>query len=105
MSTTQDDVKNPHISEKSVADSGFADDDIILSPEDERRLKRKIDWRIVPYLSLLYLLSFLDRVNIGQARTANLEKDLHLVGNQYQVCRTSETSFTSLRLTVLFRLP
>ena len=30
-----------------------------------RRLMLKIDLRIVPYASFLYLLSYLDRVNIG----------------------------------------
>ncbi|QRV80256.1 major facilitator superfamily transporter [Ceratobasidium sp. AG-Ba] len=41
-----------------------------------RRLLRKMDWNIVPFLALLYLLSFLDRTNIGNARLAGLEADL-----------------------------
>ena len=32
------------------------------------RLRRKIDWRLIPLLSLMYLFSFLDRVNIGKTR-------------------------------------
>jgi hypothetical protein len=31
------------------------------------RLRRKIDWHLLPLLSLMYLFSFLDRVNIGIA--------------------------------------
>ncbi|GAA5837962.1 hypothetical protein JCM9279_004084 [Rhodotorula babjevae] len=62
-----------------------ADDVPLLAPDEEKRLIRKIDRKLVPFLSLLYLLSFLDRVNIGQARLDGLEKDLGLVGNQYQV--------------------
>ena len=34
----------------------------------ERKLVRKLDWHIIPITMLLYLLSFLDRVNIGNAR-------------------------------------
>lgn len=34
----------------------------------ERRLLWKLDLRLVPWLSLLYLLSFLDRTNIGNAK-------------------------------------
>ena len=34
----------------------------------ERRLLWKLDLRLVPWLSLLYLLSFLDRANIGNAK-------------------------------------
>jgi hypothetical protein len=49
----------------------------------EALLLRKMDIRLIPVLSLLYLMSFLDRGNIGNARLAGLEKDLNLVGNQY----------------------
>ncbi|KAK7948646.1 uncharacterized protein PG986_009532 [Apiospora aurea] len=41
-----------------------------------KRLIRKIDWTLIPFLALLYLLSFLDRTNIGNARLAGLEKSL-----------------------------
>ncbi|CAG8449988.1 9702_t:CDS:2, partial [Scutellospora calospora] len=51
--------------------------------EKEKILLKKIDWRIVPLMFLLYLLSFLDRVNIGNAKLAHLERDLGLVGNDY----------------------
>ncbi|TEB23285.1 high-affinity nicotinic acid transporter [Coprinellus micaceus] len=44
------------------------------------RLLRKMDWNIVPFLALLYLLSFLDRSNIGNARLAHLERDLGMTG-------------------------
>jgi hypothetical protein len=35
------------------------------SSVDERRLLRRIDYRLIPWLSFLYLLSFLDRTSIG----------------------------------------
>jgi len=53
---------------------------------NERRLQWKIDLRLVPPLCVLYLLAFLDRVNIANATLFNLEKDLGLVGNQYNIC-------------------
>ena len=37
-----------------------------LSKEQEAALYRKIDWRLMPILSLMYLCSFLDRGNIGE---------------------------------------
>ncbi|KAJ1736048.1 hypothetical protein LPJ61_000191 [Coemansia biformis] len=55
-------------------------------PEREaivRRLKLKLDLRLVPYLALLYLFNALDRGNIGNARLAGLEAGTHLVGNQF----------------------
>jgi hypothetical protein len=34
----------------------------------EQRLIRKLDIKLIPLLTLLYLLSFLDRANIGNAK-------------------------------------
>ncbi len=41
---------------------------IDVSGVDERKLMRKIDLYLVPWLSFLYLLSFLDRTSIGNAK-------------------------------------
>lgn len=38
------------------------------SAEEEAALVRKIDWKLLPGLTFLYLLSFLDRSNVGNAR-------------------------------------
>ncbi|KAL8837974.1 MAG: hypothetical protein Q9176_005322 [Flavoplaca citrina] len=51
----------------------------------EKKLVRKLDLRIIPLFMLLYLFSFLDRVNIGNARLYGLEEDLGLEENQYQI--------------------
>ncbi|KIP10635.1 hypothetical protein PHLGIDRAFT_84571 [Phlebiopsis gigantea 11061_1 CR5-6] len=50
---------------------------------DERKLLRKIDFRLVPVLCILYLLAFLDRVNISNAALYGLKTDLDLTGNKY----------------------
>ncbi|KAH8903594.1 permease of the major facilitator superfamily [Coniochaeta sp. PMI_546] len=54
-----------------------------IDPKAEAKLRLKIDFMIVPTVSLLYLFCFIDRANIGNARLAGLEKDLGLVGNDY----------------------
>ncbi|EXM09654.1 major facilitator superfamily domain-containing protein [Fusarium oxysporum II5] len=54
-----------------------------FSEADTKRLIRKIDWSIIPFVSLLYLLSFLDRTNIGNARLDTLELDLNMSGLMY----------------------
>ena len=38
---------------------------------DEKQLMRRIDWHVVPWLALLYLLNFLDRGNIGNAKVSH----------------------------------
>ncbi|KAG8745990.1 hypothetical protein FRC10_006554 [Ceratobasidium sp. 414] len=55
---------------------------------DEKKLLRKIDLRLIPWLSLLYLLSFLDRTSIGNAKLYSLEKDLGLTDKQYLIALT-----------------
>ncbi|CAI6086878.1 hypothetical protein V2G26_009616 [Clonostachys chloroleuca] len=59
--------------------------DIYIDEVAEKKLLRKLDMWIVPPVMLLYLLSFLDRVNIGNARLFGLEEDLGLHGDQYQI--------------------
>ncbi|KAI1255580.1 hypothetical protein MGN70_002695 [Eutypa lata] len=54
---------------------------------DEKRMTRKILWkldtRILPVLAALFLCSFLDRTNVGNARLYNLEEDLGMTNSQY----------------------
>lgn len=54
----------------------------------ERKLIRKIDFRVIPFLCILYLLAFLDRVNIANARSFGLAKDLALKANEYNTALT-----------------
>ncbi|KAF2835917.1 MFS general substrate transporter [Patellaria atrata CBS 101060] len=59
--------------------------DIVIDHVAEAKLVRKLDFYIIPMVMLLYLLSFLDRVNIGNARLYGLEDDLNLNPDQFQV--------------------
>ncbi|KAL2355839.1 major facilitator superfamily domain-containing protein [Cryomyces antarcticus] len=52
---------------------------------EARRLNRKLDARVLPPLVFLWFLSFVDRVNIGNARLQGLEKDLQMTGNDFNV--------------------
>ncbi|KAF8238161.1 MFS general substrate transporter [Tricholoma matsutake] len=59
-----------------------------ISGVDEPKLLRKIDLALLPWLSLLYLLSFLDRTSIGNAKVYNLEASLHITDQQYLLALT-----------------
>ncbi|KAI4212609.1 MAG: hypothetical protein LQ351_004681 [Letrouitia transgressa] len=50
---------------------------------NEKSLIRKLDRKLLPAVTILYLLSFLDRSNVGNARIEGLTEDLHMTGNQY----------------------
>ncbi|OAQ97295.1 hypothetical protein LLEC1_00064 [Akanthomyces lecanii] len=50
---------------------------------NESKLLRKIDRHLLPAVGILYLLSFLDRSNVGNARIEGMLNDLRITGNQY----------------------
>ncbi|KAJ6015407.1 hypothetical protein N7540_009998 [Penicillium herquei] len=56
-----------------------------FSPDQRKAVLRKVDYRLVPMLSVLYLVSHLDRANIGNAKIAGLADDLGLSGIQYNI--------------------
>ncbi|KAG6889070.1 hypothetical protein C0992_006499 [Termitomyces sp. T32_za158] len=45
---------------------------------------RKVDIYVLPVVAMFYLLSFLDRTNLGNARVAGLQTDLKM--NNYEYC-------------------
>lgn len=73
--------KKNYVSAESIGSSPEED----FSDIDEQKLRRRIDYRILPLFSVLYLLSFLDRTNIGNAKIEGLPEDLGLVGNQFNM--------------------
>lgn len=58
------------------------------SDVDEKQVLKKIDWHLLPLVSVLYLLAYLDRGNIGNAKIEGLAEDLNIDGNQYNICLT-----------------
>ncbi|KAJ4339373.1 hypothetical protein N0V87_003310 [Didymella glomerata] len=43
-----------------------------------KKLVRKLDWRLMPCITLMFLMNYLDRINVSNARLAGLQKDLHM---------------------------
>jgi hypothetical protein len=82
--------------------------DVDISDVDERKLMRKIDLRLIPWLAGLYLLNSLDRGSIGNARVGcgsltvfllrsntvramqlyGLETDINITDKQYLIALT-----------------
>jgi hypothetical protein len=52
---------------------------------DEKKILRKMDLRLIPMLTILYLLCFLDRGNIGNAKIEGMTEDLSLKGSDYNI--------------------
>ncbi|PKS06274.1 hypothetical protein jhhlp_007022 [Lomentospora prolificans] len=59
-----------------------------LIKRQDRKLLRRLDWILLPWLCLLYLLAFLDRTNIGNAKIAGLTESLHISTPEYNVALT-----------------
>lgn len=93
-------IGSVHLVEKG-ADSPHVDVDSNLSPKgdvewkgqdvqfshiDEKKVLRKMDIRLIPVLAVLYLMAFLDRGNVGNAKIEGLTEELKMTGPQYNIC-------------------
>ncbi|KAH6654871.1 major facilitator superfamily domain-containing protein [Truncatella angustata] len=56
-----------------------------IDADIERRLVRKIDLYVYPILFVIYMLSFLDRINISNGRIQGLADDIDLSGNRFNI--------------------
>lgn len=57
-------VDDHHDAQTDDIDAGF-------DPVFVKQTMRKVDWRLVPILALLYAISLIDRTNLALARAAN----------------------------------
>ncbi|ETN36542.1 uncharacterized protein HMPREF1541_08820 [Cyphellophora europaea CBS 101466] len=55
----------------------------VLARKMTRKILWKLDTRVLPVLALLFLCSFLDRTNVGNAKILGLEDDLGISNDQY----------------------
>ncbi|KAF2870651.1 major facilitator superfamily domain-containing protein [Massariosphaeria phaeospora] len=77
---------NPVHGEKAATGATNADTTYANMPTvEEKRLVLKMDLRIMPVLTVVYIMAFIDRVNIGNAQLFSLSSDLALHGNQYNI--------------------
>lgn len=71
--------------EDSESGSGIHTE-IEIDKAAEKKLLWKLDLLILPILFLFYMMSYLDRVNIGNARIQGMDKELELnVDNRYNI--------------------
>lgn len=91
-----------------TVEKGYTDVIAELPQEEKKRILRKVDYRLIPILTLLYLVAFVDRSNMDKcipllllpfvstdrlaarnAKIAGMEKDLKLHGLQYNIAVTT----------------
>ncbi|KAG7284784.1 hypothetical protein NEMBOFW57_009396 [Staphylotrichum longicolle] len=72
-----------------------------IDPEAERRLLRKLDLTLFPVFFVIYMMAFLDRINISNASIQGLTAELHLdEGNRFNVAL-----FAYYSSYILFEIP
>jgi len=70
--------------QRSTISPELSSDDVAASfGINEKSLLRKLDLHLLPGVGILYLLSFLDRSNVANAKLDGLTTDLHFTGDQY----------------------
>jgi MFS family permease len=78
LTGSSDEVRNERFTTQSSVEELAAEYGV-----KHAKLMWKIDVRIVPAICALYLLAFLDRVNIANANVYGMSTDIHLTNNQY----------------------
>ncbi|CAG9948689.1 unnamed protein product [Clonostachys rosea f. rosea IK726] len=74
-----------NIERNSKGDRRNRVEDINIDPEAEKKLLRKIDWHLLPMIWVIYLLSYMDRSNVGNARVAGMGDALQLTDDRYYI--------------------
>jgi len=59
------------------------DFNMVVDPEEERRIVRKIDWIIIPMIAVNYVFFYIDKTTLSYAALYGIRDDLKLVGTQY----------------------
>jgi hypothetical protein len=54
-----------------------------ITPEEDARVKRKVDFMILPYLAVCYAFFYIDKTTLSYAAIFGIREDLDLQGTQY----------------------
>ncbi|KAL1799157.1 hypothetical protein ACET3X_003194 [Alternaria dauci] len=68
-------------SEKVASDAAITR----YTPEEQKKIVRKVDLRLIPTLGCMYCVSLMDRTNLGVAMVAGMGVDLKLTGERYSI--------------------
>ncbi|KAF2136443.1 uncharacterized protein K452DRAFT_302769 [Aplosporella prunicola CBS 121167] len=73
------DIENKSLEDVSKLDLRTVE----VSDAEQRWIRRQFDFRVLPIVCILYTLSYLDRGNIGNVKTAGADTDLGLSSSQW----------------------
>lgn len=76
------------------------DEDEEFTPEEQKKIIRRVDLRLVTMTGLAYCISLMDRTNLSMAAVAGLVEELRLdIGNRYvrAICPCDERRITLIQ--------
>jgi hypothetical protein len=79
---------DPHVRQTILDDSealAIWMEEYVPDSTEEQRMVRKIDLHMMPILWVMYILNYLDRSNIGNAKVAGMDVDLHMNSTDYSL--------------------
>lgn len=56
-----------------------------FTPEEQRKIIHRVDWRLVTTVGAMYCVSLMDRTNMSAAAIAGMLEELVMIGNRYQI--------------------
>jgi len=72
------------VSQRQVDEAAvLAGSEIEVDPVESKRVKRKIDWHLLPLMCLLYWVQFMDKTTLGQSAILGIQTATHLNANEY----------------------
>ncbi|KAG6836779.1 hypothetical protein H0H93_003371 [Arthromyces matolae] len=89
--TSHSSIPAPSLLDQSTKSGSKGESTNSEEPVYDPRLERawrKVDFRVVPIVAIFYLLAFLDRTNLANARVAGLQKELKITDHQYSIALT-----------------
>ncbi|THX02384.1 MFS general substrate transporter [Aureobasidium pullulans] len=78
------DTKHEYVEDLEKTNTTW-DDRPTLDPELDKSITRKFDRHVVPWLFGLWLLAFIDRSNVGNAKISGLSQELKLDGDKFNI--------------------
>lgn len=54
-----------------------------ITPEEARRIRRKIDRHLMPLMCVLYWIQFMDKTTLGSSAILGIKQATHLTTNEY----------------------
>lgn len=67
----------------NVSSKSTSQFEVDFAPQEQRKIIRRIDLRLVVTVGIMYCVSLMDRTNMSAANIAGMKVELHLGGFQY----------------------